>query len=65
VRDTVAVHDLGTTKLQVGGVDFTAEEVVEGTGTGEDDGLSLNLDRTLSETDQIGTDTYNSLVFHV
>ncbi|GKT88894.1 LOW QUALITY PROTEIN: hypothetical protein Ct61P_06744 [Colletotrichum tofieldiae] len=57
MRDTVAVHDLGTTQLQVGGVDLTAENVVQSRGTGEDDGLALDLDSTLTKTDKVGTNT--------
>ncbi|GJD05392.1 hypothetical protein ColKHC_14217 [Colletotrichum higginsianum] len=57
VGDTVAVHDLSTTKLQVGGVDLTAKNVVQRRGTSEDDGLALDLDGTLAETNKVGTDT--------
>ncbi|CAG9956035.1 unnamed protein product [Clonostachys rosea f. rosea IK726] len=52
VRDTVAVHDLSATKLQVGGVDFTTEQVVQGRGTCQDNGLTLDLDDTLAETNK-------------
>ncbi|CAH0047846.1 unnamed protein product, partial [Clonostachys solani] len=52
VRDTVAVHDLGATKLQVGSVDFTTEQVVQGRGTCQDNGLALDLDDTLAETNK-------------
>lgn len=57
VGDTVLVHDLGATELQVGGVDLTTQELVDGRGTGEDDGLALDLDGTLAEADEVGTDT--------
>ncbi|KAH6606989.1 hypothetical protein Trco_006142 [Trichoderma cornu-damae] len=57
VRNTVAVHDLGTTKLEVGGVDFTTEKVVQSRSTSKDDGLTFNLDSTLAKTDKIGTNT--------
>jgi hypothetical protein len=57
VRNTVSVHDLGTTKLQVGSVDLTTQQVVESTSTGKDDGLTLNLDSTLTKTDEVSTNT--------
>ena len=57
MRDTVPVHDLGTTKLQVRSVDLATEQLVDSLGTGKDDGLALNLDGTLSETDKVSTDT--------
>ncbi|ROV86895.1 hypothetical protein VMCG_10866 [Cytospora schulzeri] len=52
VRHTVTVHDLSTTKLQVGSVDLTTQQVVQGRSTGKDDGLALNLDSTLTKTDK-------------
>ena len=55
--DTVLVHDLGTTKLQVGSVHFATQQLVDGRSTSEDDWLALDLDGTLSETDEVRTDT--------
>jgi hypothetical protein len=60
VRDTVLVHDLGTTKLQVGSVHFTTEKLVDSWSTSQDDWLTLDLNGTLTETDQVGTDTNGS-----
>jgi hypothetical protein len=57
VRNTVLVHDLGTTKLQVGSVDLTTKKLVDSGSTSEDDGLTLNLDSTLTKTNEVGTDT--------
>jgi len=57
VGDTVLVHDLGATKLQVGSVDLATEQFVNGRSTSEDDGLTLDLDGTLTKTDEIGADT--------
>jgi hypothetical protein len=57
VRHTISVHDLSTTKLKVGSVDLATEQLVDGLCTSEDDGLTLNLDRTLTETDKVSTDT--------
>jgi hypothetical protein len=61
VRNTVPVHDLGTTELQVGSINFTTEQLVDGTSTCEDNRLTLDLNRTLTKTDEISTDTYKSL----
>lgn len=57
MRDTVLVHDLSATELQVGGVDFTTEKLVDGGSTSEDDGLTLDLDGTLTKTDKVSTNT--------
>jgi hypothetical protein len=57
VRNTVLVHNLGTTKLQIGGVHLATEKLVNSGSTSEDDGLTLNLDGTLTKTDEVGTDT--------
>ena len=57
VRDTIAIHDLSATKLQVGGVDLATQEVVERRSTSEDDGLALNLDSTLTKTDKVSANT--------
>ncbi|CAH0025223.1 unnamed protein product [Clonostachys rhizophaga] len=52
VRDTVTVHDLSATELQVGSVDFTSKQVVQGRGTCQDNGLTLDLDDTLAEANK-------------
>lgn len=65
MRNTVPVHDLGATKLQVRSVDLATEQLVDSLGTGKDDGLTLNLDGTLSETDKVSTDTWAKLVLGV
>jgi hypothetical protein len=57
VRNTVAIHDLGTTKLKIRSVNFTTEQLVDGLGTGKDDRLTLDLDRTLTEADEVSTNT--------
>lgn len=57
MRDAVPVHDLCTTELQVGSVDLTAEKLVDSASTGKDDGLAFNLNGTLTETDEVSTDT--------
>jgi len=57
VRHTVLVHDLCATELQVGSVDLATEQLVDGRSTSEDDRLTLDLDSTLTETDEVGTDT--------
>ena len=54
---TVLVHDLGTTKMQVGSVDFTAKQFVDSRSTSKDDWLAFNLDGTLTKTDEISTNT--------
>lgn len=56
--DTVPVHDLSATELQVGSVDLATKQLVDSLCTGENDGLAFNLNGTLAETDEIGTDTY-------
>jgi hypothetical protein len=57
MRHTVLVHDLRASELEVGRVDLATENLVERSRSGEDDGLSLDLDRTLSETNEVRSDT--------
>jgi hypothetical protein len=57
VRDTVPVHDLGATELQVGSVDLASEQLVDSLGTSKDDGLAFDLDGTLAKADKVSTDT--------
>jgi len=58
VGNTIPVHDLSTAKLEVGGIDFTTQQVVQSRRTGKNDGLAFNLDRTLAKADKIRTNTY-------
>ena len=58
MRNTVPVHDLSATKLEVRSVDLATEQLVDSLSTSEDDGLAFNLDGTLSKTDKVSTDTY-------
>ncbi|CEI38582.1 unnamed protein product [Fusarium venenatum] len=44
----------------VGGVNLTTKQIVEGSSTSQDDGLTLNLDSTLAKTDKVGTNTNGS-----
>ena len=55
--DTVLVHDLCSTELQVGSVDFTTEQLVDSRSTRQDNGLALDLDGSVSKTDEVSTDT--------
>ena len=57
VRDTVLVHDLRATELQVGGVDLSTQQLVDSRSAGQDDRLTLDLDGPLSKTDKVRTDT--------
>jgi hypothetical protein len=61
MRHTVPVHDLRATKLKVGSVNFTTEQLVDSLGTSKDDWLTFNLDRTLTEADEVSTNTCLSL----
>lgn len=55
--NTVLVHDLSSSELQVGRVDFTTENLVERSGTSKDDGLSFDLNGTLTETNEVSSNT--------
>jgi len=55
--NTIAIHDLSDTKLQVRGVDLATEHIVESLSTSEDDRMTLNLDSTLAKMDEVGTNT--------
>jgi hypothetical protein len=57
MRHTVPVHDLRATKLKVGSVNFTTEQLVDSLGTSKNDWLTFNLDRTLTEADEVSTNT--------
>jgi hypothetical protein len=57
VGDTVPVHDLGATKLQVGSVDFATEQLVDGLRASKDNWLAFNLNGALTEADKVSTDT--------
>ena len=58
MRDTVPVHDLSSSKLEIGSVDLATQEVVDSCSTSQNDRLTFNLNRALSETDKVGTDTW-------
>ncbi len=45
VRNAVLEHDLGTTELQVRGINLSAKHFVECSGTGENNRLTLDLGR--------------------
>ena len=51
MRDPILVHDLGTSKLKIRGVDLTTQELVDGSGTGQNDRLALDLDGSLAQAD--------------
>mmetsp|Transcript_31792 Transcript_31792/g.73025 ORF Transcript_31792/g.73025 Transcript_31792/m.73025 type:complete len:546 (-) Transcript_31792:2653-4290(-) len=56
MTDTIGEHDLGPSKLVLGGVDLLAKKLIEGGEAGEDEGSSLHLDDTLPKTDEVGSD---------
>lgn len=60
VRDTVLVHDLGATELQVRRVDLATEDLVQGAGASQDDRLALDLDGALAEANEVGTNADRS-----
>ena len=60
--NTVLIHDLGATKLQIGRVDLTAEELVDSSCTSQDDRLAFDLDSSLAEANKIGTNSYRKSV---
>ena len=60
--NAVLVHDLGTTKLQVGRVDLTAEELIDSTCTSQDNRLAFDLNSSLAEANKIGTNSYGRSV---
>ena len=57
MRDTILVHDLSATQLQIGCVDFTTKELVDGCCSCENDWLTLDLDGPLPQADEVSTDT--------
>src|SRR5690554_1738655 len=57
MRDSVLVHDLSASQLQVRGVDIATKQLVQSWGTGQNDGLALVLDSTLAQSNQVGTDS--------
>ena len=48
VGNTIFVHDLSATKLQIGRVDLTAEELVDSSCSSQDDRLAFDLDSSLA-----------------
>lgn len=57
VGRSIAGHDLGASKLKVGGVDLATKNLVERLGTCQDEGVALDLDCTLTESDEVGSNT--------
>ena len=57
MRDTVLVHDLSTTELQVRRVNLATQQLVDGRGTSQNDRLAFDLDGSLAQTDKVGTNT--------
>ncbi|KAH3673868.1 hypothetical protein OGATHE_001848 [Ogataea polymorpha] len=60
MRNTVSVHDLRASKLQVGGVNLSAQNLVDGRSTRQNDRLSFNLNGSLAKSHQVGADTNRS-----
>lgn len=60
MRNTIPVHDLRTTKLKIGCIDFTTKQLIDSLSAGENDRLALDLNGTLSKTDKVGTDAYEN-----
>mmetsp|Transcript_23249 Transcript_23249/g.49496 ORF Transcript_23249/g.49496 Transcript_23249/m.49496 type:complete len:332 (-) Transcript_23249:2231-3226(-) len=60
VRDSIGVHDLRSTKLVLRVVDTASKKFVQGRESSQDDRSLLHLNHTLSETDEVGTDTDTS-----
>jgi hypothetical protein len=60
MRGTVSSHNLGSSELKVGSVDLSTEDLVERLGSGEDERVTFDLDRSLTESDEIGSDTDGS-----
>ena len=54
---TIVVHDLGASQLLVGGVDLSAQDLVEGTRPSQNDVRVFNLYDSLAKTNKISTDT--------
>jgi len=55
---------LRTTKLDVTSVDLLTEDLIDGGSTSEDDRLTLDLDNTLTQSNEISTDTDGSSSDH-
>ena len=53
----LALAHLSSTKLQIGGVDFPTQHFVESRSTGQDNRLTLDLNRPLTKTEKVCTDT--------
>lgn len=57
VRDTILVHDLRPSELDVGRVHLLPEHLVDGLGTGKNNRLALYLHDTLAEPDEVRSNT--------
>lgn len=60
VRSTVSSHDLGSSKLKVGSVDFSSENFVESLSSSKNHGVTLHLDRSLTQSNEVGSNTDGS-----
>lgn len=60
MRGTVSSHDLGASELEVAGVDLSTENLVEGLSSGENERIAFDLDGSLTESDEVGSDTDRS-----
>jgi len=52
---------LSATELQVGSVNLPSKKLVDGRGAGKNDGLTLDLDGTLTKTNKVSTDTFGDV----
>mmetsp|Transcript_92551 Transcript_92551/g.238926 ORF Transcript_92551/g.238926 Transcript_92551/m.238926 type:complete len:257 (+) Transcript_92551:244-1014(+) len=60
VRHTVRNHDLRAAQLVLGGVDVTAEDLVQGSAAGQHHGSVDGLDGALAEAVQVGADAHGA-----
>mmetsp|Transcript_11660 Transcript_11660/g.20547 ORF Transcript_11660/g.20547 Transcript_11660/m.20547 type:complete len:332 (+) Transcript_11660:349-1344(+) len=58
--DTVGVHNLWSSELVLGSVNFTSEEFVQSRETSQDNRTLLHLDDTLAKAHEVGTNTHTS-----
>mmetsp|Transcript_22185 Transcript_22185/g.46375 ORF Transcript_22185/g.46375 Transcript_22185/m.46375 type:complete len:375 (-) Transcript_22185:430-1554(-) len=64
MRDTVGVHDLGTTKLILRCVHFLSKEFVQGTITSQEHGSLFHLNNTLTKANKVGPNS-NTAACHI
>lgn len=60
VRNTISIHNLRSTKLQIRCVNFTTQQLVDSCSSSQNDRLTLDLNGTLTKTNEIGTNTYRT-----